>query len=128
MRKCYAGVILLLVAVLVGCGVSESDITGEVTLDGKPLKEGEIVFEAADGKVAPVAAPIQDGTFALRVPTGSKVVRINAAGPSDKIDPVLKTPFRESIIPEVYNSDTKLTANVEAGKANKFTFTLKSKP
>jgi len=130
MRLRYCAVFFLLTAsvLVVGCGgPTPVDVTGNVTLDGQPLSEGDIIFEAADGKVTPGAGPIKEGKFAIKALPGAKKVKINASKPA-KPDPVMGTIPGESIIPEQYNVKTKLTADVQKGQPNDFTFDLKSKP
>ena len=54
--KVHIGRAFLIAAALivaVGCSGSESSVSGTVLVDGQPLKEGDIIFEPADGQGVP---------------------------------------------------------------------------
>lgn len=114
----------LLLAVIAGCSSSPQDcpVTGEVTLDGKPLPEAEISFNDQDTKIAPGVAPVTNGAFQFSVKPGKKTVRVYAR----KLVPGTNPPMYNEALPPRYNSESELTADVTAGGANKFTFALKS--
>jgi hypothetical protein len=58
---------LLSLAPLVGCGGAESEVSGTVTLDGKAVGPGIIVFAPADGQSNPSDGAIQpNGEYYLR--------------------------------------------------------------
>jgi hypothetical protein len=132
---------------IVGCGGAEADtrphqaISGEVTLDGAPLQQGQITFEPkskADGVGA--FSKISDGRFSVSrnegpVP-GGYFVRIEAIDPSTvpataprkpgepkQFDP----PSPKSLIPAQYNTETELDAEVKADSSNTYKFELSSK-
>src|SRR5229473_2707290 len=63
------------------CGVSEVEVSGMVTMDKHPLKEGDIVFEESDKSKTPAAGKIVEGRYTLKVLPGSKTVRITASRP-----------------------------------------------
>jgi hypothetical protein len=113
-------------AALPGCGSPLSEVSGTVQVDGKALPEGEIIFEAADGKTTPAAGPIKDGKYTVQVLPGAKKVKINASRPTAKPDPVMGTSARESMIPAEFNDQTKLTADVKTGKQDNVNFEVKS--
>jgi hypothetical protein len=103
-----------------------TDVSGTVTLDGKPLGAGEIIFLSPDNSATPSAGQIADGRFQFRATPGAKKVQINAtrdSGRREKDGWVI----RESIIPDRYHARTELTADVKAGGPNEFTFELTSK-
>lgn len=114
-----------------GCGASSDapqtvKVEGTVTLDGEPLPSGSIVFDPADGVGGSSAGGIENGTFTFESQLGNKKVLISASretGETDQYD----QPITESYIPDKYNANTTLTADVKAGGENKFTFELKSK-
>lgn len=64
---------------IAGCNTS-SDValTGQVTLDGRPVELGEIRFMPADGKGQPAGGAIRNGTYQVKVPRGSMKVLITA--------------------------------------------------
>lgn len=108
---------LVVLAAIAGCGGPvDAIVSGNVTIDGQPLKQGEIIFEATDGATIPGSAEIKDGQYQLMVAPGKKVVRINASRPNGIVDPLMKTEGSEPMIPAEFNTQSKLTANVKAGK------------
>jgi hypothetical protein len=66
---------------LVGCGPQTATVTGKVTVNGEPLKAGNVQFQSAAGLA--IDAPIQpDGTYtAANVPVGTAQVLISAMDP-----------------------------------------------
>jgi hypothetical protein len=136
------GALALLIS---GCGGSgdtrpRQPLSGEVSLDGHPLKKGQIVFEAkSKGEGVTAFGQIADGRFSIDrefgpVP-GNYVVRIDsidllrlaahAAGNSGQH----KHPDRHvstNLIPSQYNLDSTLTAEVKADASNSYTFKLSS--
>jgi hypothetical protein len=80
MKRAYRWSMLALVAAAsVGCGGDgmESTVSGRVTLDGKPVGPGTVVFAPAAGEQNPATGTIQvDGTYVLKsnrtagLPTG----------------------------------------------------------
>ena len=120
-----AGVLFL----FTGCGgESPADVTGTVKVDGQPLAEGEIIFEAADGTTTPGAGPIKDGRYEIKVLPGAKKVRISASRPTRKPDPVMGAAAREQMIAREFNQQTKLTAEVRPGKNEGVDFDVKAIP
>jgi hypothetical protein len=60
-------IVLAAAASLVGCGGAESTVSGTVTLDGRAVGPGVIVFAPADGTSNPADGAIQvDGSYFLR--------------------------------------------------------------
>jgi hypothetical protein len=116
----------LTVVALPGCGGGLSEVSGTVKMDGKPLPEGEIIFEAADGKATPAGGPIKDGRYTVQVAPGAKKVKITASRPTAKPDPVMKEAARESMIRPEFNERTTLKADVKPGKQDGVDFDVKS--
>jgi len=135
-RSCGSGAAraaVLLLVVATGCGRSGPTlvpVSGSVTFDGQPVETGEIVFRAVDGAVTSGAGPIVAGRYAARAPVGSKRVEIiatrpargAAAKPSISGEPTAA----EMFVPDRYNAESTLTAEVTAGGPNEFDFTLTS--
>jgi len=108
-------------------------VSGTVTLDGQPLAEGEIIFkDPAKGDV--YLGQIKDGKFELQASAGPKRVEIYAY--KMELDPVAREmygeeaqPTKVNYIPPRYNTESTLTATVEAatdkGK-NSFEFAITS--
>lgn len=131
MKVGYMVAVLLAGLFLVsGCGgqVAEAEVSGTVLIDNLPLKEGFILFEEADKSKTPVEGKIVDGKYTLKVPPGSKIVRINASRPARKIDPVMGAAARESMIPKEFNSESTLKREIKAGQNEGMDFQVKSIP
>ncbi|QDV49262.1 hypothetical protein [Gimesia fumaroli] len=131
-------ILMCTAGMLVGCGgASDAPVTypvsGNVTLDGEPLAEGNIIFRDAAGKAASAAGKIENGEFSFEAVAGKKAVVITATrevpgktavGGAPDEPPV---PAIEQYIPDTYNEKTTLEAGVSDSGANEFTFDLKSK-
>ena len=115
-----------LIACLLGCGKSgpkKYDVSGEVTWEGVPLADGDILFEAVDGGI-PDHGKIAEGQFRFQATAGAKKVSILATQAAAEVDPEMGTAPRVSYIPPRYNANTTLTANVTSDGENHFTFVL----
>ena len=114
-------------------------ISGSVTLDGQPLPAGYVIFEPKSGQTMQSGGMIQDGRFEVRAEHGAAPGRYSVAIFSGAVKPVNNfepgTPEYESAamrepgeqVPRKYNVDSILTADVERGKPNDFTFDLSTK-
>jgi hypothetical protein len=109
-----------------GDGLAE--VSGTITMDGKPLKEGEIILESTDQKSAPAGTIISNGVYSLRTTTGSKIVRILASRPTSKPDPVMGSAAREAAIGPEYNTKSNLRATINPGKQTGVDFQVKELP
>jgi hypothetical protein len=131
---CPRGLIAAVFVVTVGCSsdeVAKGTVTGEVTLDGQPLKTGLIRFVPADGKTPTADATISDGKFTAVVPLGEKKVEISAPKVVGKLkmydtpdSPVVEQ--TAEMIPQQYNVRSTLTLTVQKGSQEK-KFELKSR-
>ena len=122
--------LLLVLLTIGGCGgetgPEKYTVSGQVTLDGEPLKEGSITFHSVEKGGDSSAGPITLGEYSLTSSVGAKKVEVTAnRHVPDKKD-ALGMPVTEQYIPKQYNSQTTLTAEVEKG-ANTADFDLKSK-
>lgn len=126
-------VILLTGAVVLGCGSSKrvrqmQTVAGTVTLDGKPLQEGEIYFKkTAAGEVDVLT--IVNGRFEGQVGVGERRVEIYAYH-EKKVVPMPGEPpetSRENYIPARYNSKSTLTATIAADAPAPLEFAITSK-
>jgi hypothetical protein len=122
-----------------GCGSSDAlnrqAISGIVTLDGQPLGDGAILLEPLSQEAGTaVGALIRRGAFAIArnqgpVP-GTYRVRIYASSgaqppPAKGQTERTRRPMVERL-PEVYNSQSVLRAEVMPHGANRFRFELHS--
>lgn len=112
------------IMVLSGCGTSPGTVSGEVTVDGVPLKKGVISFVPADGKGEPITVEIEDGKYELKTLPGPKLIQVSAprvVGKRKEYDapdaPLME--ITEESLPERYNSKTELTFEVQSGSNTK---------
>ena len=116
-----------------GCAGPDTEgiVSGTVTLDGQPLKEGTIRFVPVDGKSPTADARIADGQFRATVPVGEKIVEISApkvvgkhrmyeSPDSPVVDKVIE------LLPPRFNVRSELRITVTKGKLEKV-FTVASK-
>jgi hypothetical protein len=129
---------LLALPAVVGCGDGRVVVRGTVVVDGQPIEEGSISLEPADGDGPTTGGIIKDGKYELSGPAavtpGDKIVRIVGLRKTGKMieagPPAPKgslIPQMEQCVPSQYNDQSKLRAEVTAGKANTHNFELESK-
>jgi hypothetical protein len=128
MTKVLTAILLGSLGFAAGCSSAEAEVSGIVTVEGQPLREGDIIFEEVDQSVTPAAAKIVDGKYELRVLPGSKRVRINASRATKKIDPVMGSAARESMIAPEFNLRSTLKATITPGKNDKVNFEVRLLP
>ena len=118
---CFAG--------LAGCQREvETEVSGRVKIDGVPLTEGEIIFEAENQDATPEAAEIAQGQYLIKVAPGKKVVRINASRPTKIPDPVMGSAAREAMIEPEFNLESTLKIEVKPGKQSGVDFEVRGIP
>jgi len=107
-------------------------VTGQVTFDGQPVKDGHVSFTPVDGKGQTGGAPIADGRFkAEQVPAtkmkvalhGNKVIGTRKAYDTPE-SPVM--PDVVELLPPKYNFNSELTLDVKRGSQD-VKYDLKSK-
>jgi hypothetical protein len=113
-----------LALVVAGCGPAMSTVSGNVTVDGKPLEKGAISYVPADNQGSPVTVDVAGGKYELQILAGKKMVQISAPflkekkkryeGPDAPYDE-----FFDESLPAKYNSETTLTFDVQPGKNTK---------
>jgi hypothetical protein len=123
------GLILALIGAT-GCS-SQSTVTGEVTVDGNPLKEGTIRFEPMDGKSQTASVSIVDGRFSVSLSPGEKRVQISAPKVvgKKKMYETPESPLVDEVVellPDRYNARSELKMTVQSGSQQQ-RFELKSK-
>lgn len=101
-----------------------------MTLDGAPLDEAEISFDAGDGTI-PVSFEVRAGQFSGEAIVGEKTVRIFAMRPSKpnpRLGPTdVQNPF-ENILPEKYGYNSEITLEVGGGNdTENLSYELRSK-
>lgn len=129
-------VLLCLICVVSGCaGSNRGAIRGKVTVNGTPLKEGQISFVPADRGIGPTAgATIADGSYTIDAAqgpfAGEHRVQINAFrktgkkiwdGMGDEKAPTSQKNFVEEVedfIPRKYNAVSELRITIKSGEVN----------
>jgi hypothetical protein len=137
------GVGLLLLGWAAGCGSGDGldrhAISGIVTLDGRPLEGGAILLEPTSfesGRGTAVGATIRRGEFTVprdqgpipgryrvRIYASSDVQAPPRKGQTDKT----RRPMVERL-PDVYNTQSELHAEVKARGPNRYRFELRAGP
>jgi hypothetical protein len=96
-------------------------ITGEVTLDGQPVKDGRIQFTPLDGQSQPGGATVVEGKFTAKVPVAKMKVEINGnklTGRKIKAYDTPESPLMDEVlelIPPKYNINSELMLDVKQG-------------
>lgn len=124
-------------SIVAGCGdARRQSVSGTVTFDGQPLKEGSIRFIPTEGAEGPSAgADIIDGKFEIPKDVGTFAgkfqVQVTAKRPSQRLarNPETGRMERgfEQYIPAKYNRRTELVEEVKVGEDNVFAFELTSR-
>jgi len=131
MRRMFvASIGIAIIGMSFGCGDSTKpssiEVKGTVTVDGKPIPDGEISFLVAGQ--SPTLFPIKDGAYSGKALSGSNKIEIRAFkdGPPMTTDPE-KKPTRINYLGDNYGMNSKLTADVKSGASNDFKFELTSR-
>ncbi len=121
----------LALSLVPGCGTvgpATYPVAGNVTFDGAPVKEGDILFVPTDPSLAPEGGKIVDGVYRMVSKAGSCRVQISALDIGPDTEWISGSPIASNFIPHWYNDDTILTAEVVARRDNRFDFALSSQP
>ena len=108
--------------ILAGCGSSEGTISGEVKVDGQPLKDGTIKFVPSDGKSSPVDAPIKEGKYKATLPPGEVKVEIRGNKVVGKIKMMPESPEVdkvEELVNEKFNTKSDIKMTIQSGSQEK---------
>lgn len=104
-------------------------VTGEVTLDGKPMDGGFITFSSLTESGPYYSANIRKGKYSIQLPEEMLRVQItafrNVPGRFYEEIPGQRIPVEEQYLPARYNSQSTLTVDVARSKV--FNFSLESK-
>jgi hypothetical protein len=119
---CLQSLFWLLVFVTAGCRNANEvvELSGEVTLDDKRLKDGVIAFypegsDPSSASLACVEARIVEGAYRVSVPRGAQVVSIEASVPNargralpDDYPGARSAAAKSQIVPAKYNLNSEL--------------------
>ncbi len=134
MLKLRSILCLLGFVILVGCqkdeGPAKAPVSGQVTLDGTPLAEGQISFMPSNGVGISTGGKITNGSYREDVPLGEMRVEIRARTqvgekPAYDAPDSPKMPIFEEKIPAKYNSNSELKTTVVKG-TNKADYKLET--
>jgi len=143
LRSIPVSILLLFTTFHFGCGggdgLDRQSVSGAVSLDGAPLKEGQIQFFPAANAAEAIATggKITDGKFSIPqadgpIP-GTYTVQITASGGEQAKPegndgmPGTGPKHDKELIPAKYNVQSTLKAEVKSGADNTFDFPLVSK-
>ncbi|MDR2706893.1 MAG: carboxypeptidase-like regulatory domain-containing protein [Planctomycetaceae bacterium] len=122
-KKIFCSSILVLLGIIpmvIGCDNSApANVTGTVTLDGKPLPRAKVIFSPVDGSRSSIGVTDSQGKYKLRfsastqgATVGEHKVEIRTtpteSDSSVKIKPV-------EIVPARYNKSTELKQTLKKG-------------
>lgn len=103
-------------------------VQGEVTLDGKPMPSGEIIFVSVAEGIRDTLK-VANGKYSGEVLAGDRKVEIRSyiakEGNTKMYGPDAE-PSYVNIIPKKYNEETDLTATVKQSEDNSFSFEVTS--
>ena len=125
------------VLLVTGCGDGRVRVNGTVLFEGKPLEEGFVSFEPADGVGPTTGGLITGGKYDLtgeaRATPGEKIVRIVGSRKTGRKVPAGNPPGEmvdewAQCIPGQFNDQSTLRARVTPGKVNTHDFDLKPSP
>jgi hypothetical protein len=133
-RVCRACVLALTFTVVqAGCdqGPAMGTVTGEVTLDGQPVKDGHVLFTPLEGSGQTGGGPLREGKFKAEVPIGKMKVELhgNKVIGKRKAYDTPETPWEDDVaelLPAKYNFKSELTLDVKKGE-QEVKYELKSK-
>ena len=122
-------VLLALALIAFGCGGTPSGptplaVTGKILRDGKPMTDGTIYFQSADGKV-PLRSLVVDGSYTLQAPPGEYRVAIQQERDSGTKN-MYGDPQMMSTVAARYNTETTLKATVTEAGPQTFDFAVQS--
>ncbi len=141
-QRSWVGMISTVCLLCLGCGKDYGGrlpISGTITLDGKPMPTGYVIFEPKSGQKMQSGGMIKDGRFEVPVQNGaapgtySVAIFSGVTAPVNNFDPgtpeyeqaAMRAPGEQ--VPSKYNINSILTAEVKAGESNDFKFDLSTK-
>jgi len=132
-RRVVLGISFVMLCSMTGCSSPKTNfkaplpVSGTVNLDGQPMPDGTITFIGDGG--ATEMLPVKEGKFSGPITPGKKRVEIRAMrqGKPTKMGDTIIEGGPENFLPAMYNSDSKITAEVSGSGITPSTFDTKSK-
>jgi hypothetical protein len=117
MKHILSGLLSSVFVLMTGCGGSGGvKVSGTVTFNNEPIKEGYIAFLPVEEGGTGSGGPIADGQYSVRVPAGKNRVQITAttrmALPPGEVSMYGETEETRQYLPARYNAKTELEAEV----------------
>ncbi|QEG42359.1 hypothetical protein UC8_43930 [Roseimaritima ulvae] len=120
---------------LVGCGSAEYPgpqrypVSGTVTINGKPIEEGNITFRSSEEKGRSSSGAIENGKYSIEEKQGPiagqyKVEILGYEEIGEVKDEDMGAATRQ-IVPVQFNESSSLTATLPSDSGNEFDFDLK---
>jgi hypothetical protein len=110
------------------------EVTGGVTLQGQPLKEGSIIFVPLEKQDTQSGAPVINGVYKVPPQSGLKpgkyLVRLTAGDGKTPANEEIAAPggpaniVSVDLIPEEWNTRSKQEVVVKVNSPNKFNFEI----
>ncbi|MFO0819224.1 MAG: hypothetical protein U1A77_14855 [Pirellulales bacterium] len=135
MSRVLSVVTLALAVVVFGVGCGPKDpvgpklvpVKGTVTLDGKPMESGDVIF-TAPGNAHTSSFEVKGGAYAGQAAPGENKVAVMSYKQGEAVQMGDQKFGGEKVnfIPAKFNHQTTLTAKVAEGGANEFNFEVTS--
>lgn len=119
--------LLLMLPGSIGCGHAGpqlAPVSGRVTLDGKPLRDADLVFQPDDAKSPSYGRTDADGRYDLGYKRG--VPGGLVGWHTVKIAEVKEITRHPQRVPQRYNTESELRREVKPNEKNVFDFELES--
>ena len=136
MRQISLAMFFVCLLGIVGCGGETGPqtitISGEVTFNGEPMPDGDIIFRPDDRNLAADAGKIQAGKYSMECKPGKKTVEIRgrrtvAGAKEQTLETGESGTETEQYIPLEFNDKTTLKADVTESVEKTFDFALTGK-
>jgi hypothetical protein len=132
-RHARSGLACATLLLVMGCSDGRVRVSGSVLFEGKPLEEGFVSFEPADGMGPTTGGMIAGGKYDLtgdaRAIAGEKIVRIIGSRRTGRKIPAPSPPGAMvdewvQCIPREYNDQSTLKVQITPGRDNTHNFEL----
>ncbi|QDU64818.1 hypothetical protein Pan216_57110 [Planctomycetes bacterium Pan216] len=132
MRRTFPVLLALFLFLGTGCARDQRAITtkivGRVTFNGDPLRDGRIVLRAIEPHSLSTAGVIENGIFTMEAALGPKRVEIvsyrKVPGMMTELNPGEEVPIVRQVIPEQFNRESTLIADIHPNGDRRFSFDL----
>ncbi|PQO41657.1 hypothetical protein [Blastopirellula marina] len=117
---CHLAFFAMLVAAMSAIGCSSSpemfEVSGNVTLDGKPITSGAVILAPADGSPDISRGDLVDGQYKLECLPGEKIVQIAGYTADQKVVPVQYVTFDSGLSASIQEDTPQLNFELTTKK------------